>query len=79
MGQCSLQEGEYHVSKLESDVYPDFVMMAKSCGVPGRRVVRPADLREAVRYALQCQNTLGMMHAQPVLAVTMLISCVVRL
>ena len=63
------QESEYHTSKLESDVYPDFVMMAKSCGVPGRRVVRPADLRAAVRcaaphnlHALVCPQLLRICH-----------------
>ena len=32
-------------------MYPDFVMMAKSCGVPGRRVIKPADLRPAIQCA----------------------------
>lgn len=33
-------------------IYPDFVMMAASFGVPARRVVAPGELRAAIREAL---------------------------
>ena len=45
-----VQEAEYHLTGLPGDIYPDFVMMAKSCGVPGSRIFRPEELRAAIRY-----------------------------
>nr|AFK80029.1 acetohydroxyacid synthase [Lobosphaera incisa] len=43
---------EYHTTLDESHIFPDFVMMAKSCGVPGRRVIKPEELRGAIREML---------------------------
>lgn len=45
-----VQQGEYHKSGLISDIYPDFVMMAQSFGVPGKRILRPEELRPAIKY-----------------------------
>jgi acetolactate synthase-1/2/3 large subunit len=36
-----------------SHIYPDFVMMANSFGVPAKRVVKPEELRGAIREMLQ--------------------------
>jgi acetolactate synthase-1/2/3 large subunit len=36
----------------EADIYPDFVTMAKSFGVPGQRVISKSKLREAIREML---------------------------
>lgn len=33
------RESEWHVTGDEADIYPDFVTMAKSFGVPGQRVI----------------------------------------
>ncbi|KAK9835817.1 hypothetical protein WJX74_008609 [Apatococcus lobatus] len=46
------REAEYHLTGLPGDIYPDFVMMAKSCGVPGSRIFKPEDLRAAIRTML---------------------------
>ena len=32
------------------DIYPDFVKMAESFSVPAKRVLRPEELRPAIRY-----------------------------
>ena len=44
-----VQDGDYQKSKLMEDIYPDFVMMAKSFGVPSKRVTSPEELRPAIR------------------------------
>lgn len=36
----------------EADIYPNFVGMAKSFGVPSRRVIRKGDLRGALEEML---------------------------
>lgn len=46
-----MQGSEYHTSNLEGDIYPDFVMMAKSFGVPSKRIMRPSELQPAIRSA----------------------------
>lgn len=46
------REGDYQKSKLLEDIYPDFVMLAKSFGVPSKRVTRPEELRPAIREML---------------------------
>jgi acetolactate synthase-1/2/3 large subunit len=46
------REAEFHVTKDPRDIFPDFVMMAASMGVPGRRVFTPAELRGAIREML---------------------------
>lgn len=45
------EEAEWHSTMDENDIYPDLPLMAKSCGVPARRVIKKEDLREAVRYS----------------------------
>ena len=50
--RATLQEGDYQKSKLMEDIYPDFVMMANSFGVPARRVTKPEELRPAIRYPI---------------------------
>ena len=45
-------EAEYHQTGELEDIYPDFVGVARAFGVPSRRVVRPAELREAIREML---------------------------
>ncbi|KAK9804191.1 hypothetical protein WJX72_000196 [[Myrmecia] bisecta] len=46
------KDNEYHVTLDEKHIYPDFVMMAQSFGVPAKRVIRPEDLRGAIREML---------------------------
>ncbi|KAK9840745.1 hypothetical protein WJX81_001848 [Elliptochloris bilobata] len=46
------RENEWHVTGDLAHIYPDFVMMAASFGVPARRVVAPGELRGAIREAL---------------------------
>jgi acetolactate synthase I/II/III large subunit len=43
---------EYHTTGEVGDIYPDFVMMAQSCGVPGERVFKPEELRPAIQRML---------------------------
>lgn len=45
-------EAEWHVSKEEKDIFPDFVKLAEACGVPARRVMHPDELRGAIREML---------------------------
>lgn len=45
-------ESEWHESNDEADIYPDFPAMAKSFGVPSRRVIKKADIRGAIREML---------------------------
>lgn len=47
-----MKEAEYHVTGDLKDIYPDFVMMAASFGVPAKRVIDPKDLRGAIREML---------------------------
>jgi acetolactate synthase-1/2/3 large subunit len=42
-------DAEWHVTYNEADIYPDLPLMAKSCGVKARRVIKKEELREAVR------------------------------
>lgn len=44
-----MQENDYQETKDVADIYPDFVKMAEAFGIPSRRVVKPSELREAVR------------------------------
>jgi hypothetical protein len=46
------RENEWHVTGDLAHIYPDFVMMAASFGVPARRVIAPSELRGAIREAL---------------------------
>lgn len=39
------REAEWHETGDEKDIYPDFIMMAKSFGVPAKRVIKKSDLR----------------------------------
>eukprot|EP01024_Parvocaulis_polyphysoides_P008018 TRINITY_DN12359_c0_g3_i1.p1 TRINITY_DN12359_c0_g3~~TRINITY_DN12359_c0_g3_i1.p1 ORF type:complete len:700 (+),score=117.34 TRINITY_DN12359_c0_g3_i1:135-2102(+) len=43
------REAEYHETGKTEDIYPDFVTMAQSFGVPGKRVMTPEELRPAIR------------------------------
>ena len=51
-----VQGSEYHETKEVKDIYPDFVMMAKSFGLPGKRVFTPEELRPAIRSAAGLQR-----------------------
>ena len=51
-----MQGSEYHETKEVKDIYPDFVMMAKSFGLPGKRVFTPEELRPAIRSAVGLQH-----------------------
>ena len=46
----TVQDAEYHTSHEVKDIYPDFVKMAASFSVPAKRVLRPEELRPAIRY-----------------------------
>eukprot|EP00193_Tetraselmis_chui_P010560 CAMPEP_0177775284 /NCGR_PEP_ID=MMETSP0491_2-20121128/14006_1 /TAXON_ID=63592 /ORGANISM="Tetraselmis chuii, Strain PLY429" /LENGTH=672 /DNA_ID=CAMNT_0019293815 /DNA_START=130 /DNA_END=2148 /DNA_ORIENTATION=+ len=46
-------DAEWHVTYNEADIYPDLPLMAKSCGVKARRVIKKEELREAVREMLE--------------------------
>ena len=43
---------EWHTTGEVSDIYPDFVAMAKSFGMKGERVFKPQELRPAMRRML---------------------------
>lgn len=43
------KEAEWHITKDVKDIFPDFVKMAESFGVPGKRVFHPDELRPAIR------------------------------
>ena len=45
-----MQDAEWHLTNEVKDIYPDFVKMADSFSVPAKRVLRPEDLRPAIRY-----------------------------
>ena len=47
-----LQEAEFHVTQEETDIYPDFVTIARGFGVPSKRVRHPSELRAAIREML---------------------------
>lgn len=46
------REAEWHETQEEADIYPNFVKMAQAFGVQAKRVVRPEDLRAAIREML---------------------------
>ena len=46
------QESEYQETKDVKDIFPDFITMAKSFGIPARRIFHPSDLRPAIREML---------------------------
>ncbi|EFJ51706.1 hypothetical protein VOLCADRAFT_73117 [Volvox carteri f. nagariensis] len=46
------REAEWHATGDEEDIYPNFVGMARSFGVPSMRVIRKEDLRGAIRTML---------------------------
>lgn len=46
------KESEWHESRDEADIYPHFVDMAKSFGVPARRVIQKSELRKSIRQML---------------------------
>ena len=46
------KEVEWHVSKEEKDIFPDFVKMAEAFGVPSKRITHPDELRPAIREML---------------------------
>ena len=48
---CS-QEAEFHITQEETDIYPDFVTIARGFGVPSKRVRHPSELRAAIREML---------------------------
>lgn len=43
------QDAEWHLTNETKDIYPDFVKMAESFSVPAKRVLRPEELRPAIR------------------------------
>ena len=43
-----LKGKEWHKSEEEVDIYPDFVKMSESYGIPARRVIHKGDLRAAI-------------------------------
>lgn len=47
-----MQDAEWHLTNETKDIYPDFVKMAESFSVPAKRVLRPEELRPAIRYNL---------------------------
>lgn len=46
----AVQDAEWHLTNEVKDIYPDFVKMAESFSVPAKRVLRPEELRPAIRY-----------------------------
>ena len=55
-----LREKEFHVTGDLKDIFPDFVMMAASFGIPAKRVTKPQELRAAIRCShLPCQQCLS--------------------
>eukprot|EP00877_Chromochloris_zofingiensis_P001540 jgi/Chrzof1/11387/Cz05g34270.t1 len=46
------REAEWHETRDEADIYPNFVTMAQSFGVPAKRVIKKSELRAAIREAL---------------------------
>lgn len=50
------REAEWHDTQNEEDIYPDFITMAKSFGVPAKRVIKKSELRAAVREMLDTEG-----------------------
>jgi len=50
------QEAEWHLTKDVKDIYPDFVAMAHSYGIPAKRIFHPDELRPAVREMLDTEG-----------------------
>jgi acetolactate synthase-1/2/3 large subunit len=50
------REAEWHDTQNEEDIYPDFITMAKSFGVAGKRVIKKSELRAAVREMLDTEG-----------------------
>ncbi|DBA69448.1 hypothetical protein WJX79_010912 [Trebouxia sp. C0005] len=46
------RDAEWHLTNETKDIYPDFVKMAESFSVPAKRVLRPEELRPAIREML---------------------------
>jgi acetolactate synthase-1/2/3 large subunit len=46
------KEAEWHETQNEEDIYPDFVKMSQSFGVPAQRVIAKSELRAAIRKML---------------------------
>ncbi|KAK2079712.1 Agglutinin-like protein 1 precursor [Prototheca wickerhamii] len=42
------KESEYQETKDAKDIFPDFITMAKSFGIPARRIFHPSELRPAI-------------------------------
>lgn len=59
-GCCDMQDAEWHLTNEVKDIYPDFVKMAESFSVPAKRILRPEELRPAIRYLL-CKAALDRM------------------
>jgi acetolactate synthase-1/2/3 large subunit len=51
------REAEWHETQNEADIYPDFITMAKSFGVPARRVIKKSELRAGMCF--DTVNALG--------------------
>ncbi|KAL3136694.1 hypothetical protein ABBQ38_005929 [Trebouxia sp. C0009 RCD-2024] len=47
------RDAEWHLTNEVKDIYPDFVKMAESFSVPAKRVLRPDELRPAIREMLE--------------------------
>lgn len=50
------REAEWHDTGDEKDIYPDFPTMAKSFGVPAKRVIKKSELRAAMREMLDTEG-----------------------
>jgi acetolactate synthase-1/2/3 large subunit len=50
------REAEWHETQDEKDIYPDFITMAKSFGVPAKRVIKKTELRAAMREMLDTEG-----------------------
>lgn len=46
------REAEWHDTHNEEDIYPDFPTMAKSFGVPAKRVIKKSELRAGEQGAV---------------------------
>merc|ERR1712176_1147039 len=51
-----LKGEEWHKTNDEAQIYPDFVMMAASFGIPARRVIHKAELREAIQEMVNSEG-----------------------
>eukprot|EP00889_Picochlorum_renovo_P004055 jgi/Picre1/31085/NNA_006440.t1 len=43
---------EWHITQDQKDIFPDFVTMANSFGIPAKRITHPDELRPAIREML---------------------------